>query len=181
MVENPRDNEIRRRIRDRFRWIDGHADVPGLFRDAALLRDIGPALAAPFRDQAVDIVAAPEARGFILGGLVATELSAGLVLIRKEGALHPGPVFEAESNEDWREIKNRFRLRHDDIEAGQRVLLVDDWIETASQVRACLSLIAEAGGVTVGLAALIQDCPDEVASELNLTSLVRADDLPASD
>jgi adenine phosphoribosyltransferase len=175
------DRGIRRQVIERFRWIDGHADVAGLFRDADLLRDIGTALAAPFRDQAVDVVAAPEARGFILGALVATELGAGLVLIRKQGSVHPGQAFEVESTVDWRGNKNVFRLRRDDIHHGQRVLLVDDWIETASQVRACLSLISQAGGVMVGVTALFQDCSEEVASEMNLTSLVRTEDLPSSD
>ncbi len=172
------DSELRTRIIESFRWIEGHADVPRLFRDGQLLRDIGRALADPFRDATVDVVAAPEARGFVLGTVVATELSVGLLLIRKQGSVHPGPALKVETAEDWRGNRNELRLRTDDIEPEQRVLLVDDWIEPASQVRACLSLIAQAGGTAIGVAALVQDCPAEVASEFNLVSLVRTDNLP---
>ena len=60
---------------------------------------------------------------------------------------------------------------------GKRVLLVDDWVETGSQMRACISLVEQAGGKVVGVATVVRDCSDELAGELNLKALVRAEEL----
>src|SRR5215831_14759224 len=86
----------------RFRWIDGHADVLGLLADSAFLRRTGEALAAPFESMGVTKVAGVEARGFILGTAVALNLDAGFVAIRKSGAIHPGSKAMVRAGADWR-------------------------------------------------------------------------------
>ena len=75
----------------RFRWIGGHADVLGLLSDGGFLARCVAALADPFRDAGVTKVVGIEARGFVFGGAVATQLGAGFVPIRKPGSVHPGP------------------------------------------------------------------------------------------
>ena len=65
-----------------FRWVDGHADIAGVFRDREALSSLGPGLAALFADEPVTVVAAPEARAFVLGALVAEEPGVGLLLVR---------------------------------------------------------------------------------------------------
>lgn len=54
---------------DRFRWVDGHADVLGLFADGTLLAQAAHALAGPFRASRITKVAGIEARGFVLARL----------------------------------------------------------------------------------------------------------------
>lgn len=168
---------LRHLILERFRWIDGHADVAGLLRDSEILSALGSGLLDLFENEQIDAVAAPEARGFILGTLVAQELGCGLILIRKPGSVHPGPCLESKSAKDWRGNQPKFRLRKNDIEPGARVLLVDDWVETGSQAMTCKSLIEEAGGFAVGMVTLVQDCNHEIARELNLRTVVCVDDL----
>ena len=163
---------LRKLVVERFQWIDGDADVPGLFRDGEILVEVGAGLVELFDDEAFDLVVAPEARGFVLGALVARVARCGLVLIRKPGSVHPGRVIEEECGLDWRGNRPRFRLREDDIEVGQRVLLVDDWVETGSQMTACVKLIERAGGVVVGVAALVRDCDEATADRLRLRSVV---------
>ena len=64
--------------------------MAGLLRDPYILENLGAAMANPFHDEGITKVIAPEARGPVLGALVATCLKAGLVLVRKEGRNHPG-------------------------------------------------------------------------------------------
>lgn len=65
-----------------FRWVHGHADIWPVFGDPAALRSVVLALAAPFRG-GVDVVAAVEARAFLLAGAVAVELGVGVAAIRQ--------------------------------------------------------------------------------------------------
>lgn len=164
-------------IIERFRWIDGHADVAGLLGDGEILGQLGAGLAELFGDEEVDLVAAPEARGFVVGALVARELGCGLVLIRKPGSVHPGECVSVRSGVDWRGNQPEFRLRVGDVAEGQRVLMVDDWVETGSQMRACSSLVERAGGAVVGVAAVVCDCTEALSAELNLRALVRVEEL----
>jgi orotate phosphoribosyltransferase len=68
---------VRQLVIGAFRWVDGHADLSRVLRNAEVVRVVGAALAAPFGDAAVTVVASPEARGFVLGALVARRLGAG--------------------------------------------------------------------------------------------------------
>jgi adenine phosphoribosyltransferase len=170
----------RRAVVAAFRWVDGHADLAAVLRDARVLGVLGPALAAPFRDAGVTAVASPEARGFVLGALVATSLSAGLVLVRKEGGRHPGPTISVRTAPDWRGRELLLRLHPDELAGGDRVLVVDDWVETGNQARAAFALIRACGATPVGTAALVDDCDAPTRQELALRALVRSRDLPPS-
>lgn len=82
-------SEIASRIVARFGWIHGHADIWALFADPLLFGDLVRALAEPFENSGVTKVAGVEARGFLFGGAVATELRAGFVAIRKKLVCSP--------------------------------------------------------------------------------------------
>src|SRR5213076_1938367 len=117
-----------------------------LFKDITTLLKDGPAfhyvidvLAGRYQKQRVDIVVAVESRGFIFGGALAHELSAGLVPVRKLGKL-PGKTNELEYGRD------ALAVHEDAIKPGQRVLGVDDLLATGGTMAATLRLIEQLGG-----------------------------------
>lgn len=133
-------------LKEGFPLVGGHPDVAGVLRQPDLLRLLGPTLAAPFADQAIAVVCAPEARGPILGALVAAKLGAGLMVVRKHGRNHAGANSRVKSGLTWRGTTETFIARSWDLEPGDRVLIVDDWITTGNSIRAVRELIELAGG-----------------------------------
>ena len=150
----------------RLQYFDGHSDTLGLFADAGFLARVGEAVAAPFRDARVQKVAGIEARGFVLATAVALELGAGLVAIRKPGAIHPGPKAELTAPPDWRGIETALRLQRHVLEPGDNVLVIDDWAETGSKALTARRLIEECGARYAGLSLLVDQLPSEVRERL---------------
>jgi adenine phosphoribosyltransferase len=169
----------RQLVRSTFRWVDGHADLSRVFASADVLGVVGAALAAPFRDATVTVVASPEARGFVLGALVARELGTGLVLVRKHGSHQPGASVQVQTAPDWRGRNLLLGLQPDTLRPADRVLIVDDWIETGSQAAAIQTLISRCQAQAVGVAALIDDTTQPTRRRLNVQGLLRSTDLPA--
>lgn len=165
-------DDTRRRVLAEFPMVDDHPDVAGLLRRPDLLAALGPALAAPFRDAGVTAVCAPEARGPILGALVAVELGAGLVLVRKDDRNHPGADRRVESGPTWRGTTESFQTRSWDLGADDRVVVVDDWITTGSSVRAVRELSAAAGSTYLGASVIVNKADDVVVAELSVQWLV---------
>lgn len=174
--DRKRDGE-RERLRAGFPLVNDHPDVAGLLRDPSLLALLGPALADPFRDAGVTIVAAPEARGPILGALAAVELDAGLVLVRKDDRNHPGADRRVESAPTWRGTTEVFQTRSFDLSPADRVLVVDDWVTTGSSLAAIRSLIESAHATYLGASVLVRKATDEVCADLGVHWLVRYDEL----
>ncbi len=131
-------------------------DVTTLFSDPRGLRICVDQLLHPFADQEIDKVVGLEARGFIIGGAIAHQLSVGFVPVRKQGKL-PGATlsqdYELEYGEAVMEI-------HDDaIDAGDKVLLVDDLLATGGTAEAGIRLVERLGGDIVGCSFII-DLPE---------------------
>ena len=160
-----------------FPLVDEHPDVAGVLRRPDLLRVLGPALAAPFARADITAVCAPEARGPILGALVAVELGAGLVLARKDDRNHPGADRRIESSPTWRGTTERFQTRSWDLGLGDRVLVVDDWITTGSSLRAVRTLAADAGAEYVGASVLVNKADHAIIDELDVSWLVRLEEI----
>ena len=165
------------RLRDGFPLVDGHPDVAGVLRRPDLLALLGSTLAAPFADEAITVVCAPEARGPILGALVAAELGAGLMVARKDGRNHPGADSRVESGITWRGTTETFITRSWDLGVGDRVLVVDDWITTGNSIRAVRELIERAGGTYVGASVLVDKANLITRSELGVRAVVQFDDI----
>ena len=141
-------------------------NVPGYPQPGVIFRDITPLLArkALFRevvdlmskvwsDRPPDLVAAIEARGFIPGAAIAVKLNAGFVPIRKPGKLPwktIGEGYQLEYGADQLEIHS------DAVEAGQRVLIVDDVLATGGTAAAAVRLIRKLGGEVIGVQVLIE-------------------------
>ena len=156
----------------RFRWIDGHADILGLFVEGGFLVAASEALAAPFETIDIAKVAAVEARGFILGTAVAIHLGVGFVPIRKAGAIHPGPKAVRQAGADWRGNQPTLTIQRAALRSNERVLLVDDWIETGSQALAARALIEDCGAHYAGLSVLVDQSSEEVRNTLRPVAYV---------
>jgi adenine phosphoribosyltransferase len=92
--------------------------------------------------------------------------------------MHPGPKLELAAPRDWRGLETTLRLQRHVIEDGERVLIVDDWVETGSKVLTARRLIEECGGVYAGLSLLVDQLPGEVRSQLEpVASIALADEL----
>ena len=114
------------------------------------------ALVQPWAGSKVDKVAGIEARGFILGGAVAHQLSAGFVPIRKKGKLPYETVRIAYSLEYG---LDEMEMHKDAIVAGEKVILVDDLIATGGTAEAATKLLQQMGAEVVA-ACFIVDLPD---------------------
>jgi len=150
-------------IKDRIRTIPDHPKPGIMFRDITTLLGDAEAfgwavdqLTAPYVGVKIDKVAAIEARGFILGGAVAHQLSVGFVPVRKKGKL------------PWRTVAQSYALEYgvdamelhqDALQPGDQVLLVDDLIATGGTALAAVKLIEKLGGHVAG-ASFIVDLPD---------------------
>ena len=131
-------------------------DVTTLFADPRGLRMAVDQLLTPYAGLAIDKVVGLEARGFILGGAVAHQLSVGFVPVRKKGKL-PGTVISEAYTLEYGEAV--VELHDDAISAGERVLIVDDLLATGGTAEAGIKLVERLGGAVVGCAFVI-DLPD---------------------
>lgn len=169
----------RAHVLEHFRWIDGDADTWSMLRDADGLRIISDGLVELLRPERIDVIVGIEARGFVLAPLVARQLGVGFSPIRKGGALFPGETIDLQTGPDYRRAQQRLALRTDHFDEGQRVALVDDWIETGSQAAAAAQLISSAGARLVAIAVLIDEASAEARASLpKIHALVAGDDLP---
>ena len=131
-------------------------DVTTLFAHPKGFRMAVDQLLLPYTGEKIDVVAGLEARGFILGGALAHQLSKGFVPIRKKGKL-PGETIEQAYTLEYGEAV--MELHADAIEPGQAVLLVDDLLATGGTAEAGIKLIERVGADVVGCAFVI-DLPD---------------------
>jgi adenine phosphoribosyltransferase len=128
-------------------------DITTLLRDRDGFRLAVEALSAPYRGRGIDLVVAIESRGFILGGAVADRLDAGLVPIRKPGKL---PARTTRATYELEYGTDSLEIHEDAIEAGQRVLVLDDVLATGGTARAAVDLVRRLGGQVEGVAFLIE-------------------------
>ncbi|MGE0410008.1 MAG: adenine phosphoribosyltransferase [Amphiplicatus sp.] len=131
-------------------------DITTLLTDARGFRRAVDELVQPLAGAKIDKVAGIEARGFILGGAIAHQLSVGFVPIRKKGKLPFKTIAESYELEYG---VDEVEIHVDAIADGDRVLLVDDLIATGGTAMAGIRLIERAGGVVV-LCSFIIDLPD---------------------
>ncbi len=131
-------------------------DVTTLFADARAFRRAVDELVQPLAGAKIDKVAGAEARGFILGGAVAHQLSAGFIPLRKRGKL-PHRTYAVEYALEYG--SDAIEMHHDAIRPGERVLFVDDLIATGGTAVAAVDLLRQ-GGAEVAAAAFVIDLPD---------------------
>lgn len=131
-------------------------DITTLLKDARAFRRAVDALVQPWAGSKIEQIAGIEARGFILGGAVAHQLSAGFVPIRKKGKLPHETVSIAYSLEYG---IDEMEVHKDAIRAGEKVIIVDDLIATGGTAEAAVKLLKGMGADIVA-ACFIVDLPD---------------------
>ena len=150
-------------IRDAIRAIPDYPkpgitfrDITTLLGDARVFHGVVDQLVEPWAAAGVDRVAGIEARGFILGGALAHQLSAGFVPIRKKGKLPHATVSVAYSLEYG---LDEMEIHRDAVHAGERIILVDDLIATGGTASAAVQLLRSLGAKVLA-ACFIVDLPD---------------------
>jgi len=131
-------------------------DITPLLGDAKALAEACRRMAEPFRASPPHFVAGIEARGFILGGIVAQILGTGFIPVRKPGKLPAKSVSREYALEYG---SGTLELHQDCVKKGQRVLLVDDLIATGGSAEAAVLLLRSLGAV-VESGSFLVDLPD---------------------
>ncbi|MEK6216171.1 MAG: adenine phosphoribosyltransferase [Boseongicola sp.] len=131
-------------------------DVTTLFADPRGFRICIDQLLHPYAGERIDKVVGLEARGFIVGGAIAHQLSVGFVPIRKKGKL-PGKTLSQDYKLEYGDAI--MEVHHDAIEADEKILVVDDLLATGGTAEAGIKLIEQMGGEIIGCAFII-DLPE---------------------
>jgi adenine phosphoribosyltransferase len=131
-------------------------DITTLLGDAQAFRRAIDALVQPYAGQKIDKIAGIEARGFILGGAVAHQLSSGFVPIRKKGKLPHETVRVAYSLEYG---LDEMEMHKDGVAPGEKVIIIDDLIATGGTAEAAVKLLRQIGADILA-ACFVIDLPD---------------------
>jgi adenine phosphoribosyltransferase len=131
-------------------------DITTLLGDPRAFRRAVDELVQPYAGEGISKIAGIEARGFILGGAMAHQLSSGFVPIRKKGKLPHQTVSIAYSLEYG---VDEMEIHTDALKPGERVLLVDDLIATGGTASAAVQLLQKLGADVVA-AVFVIDLPD---------------------
>lgn len=142
--------------------------VPGFPQEGIIFRDFMPVIAdsrglnillralkaaLPVPVDQIDVIAGLEARGFLFGPALATQLGKGFIAIRKEGKLPPETIRESYTLEYG---QASIELESDAVRQGQRVLIVDDLIATGGTAKAAKDLIIKQGGLVAGFSFVME-------------------------
>ena len=131
-------------------------DITTLLGHPRAFRRAVDEMVQPYAGVRIDKVAGIEARGFILGGAVAHQLSVGFIPVRKKGKL-PWQVLGEDYALEYG--IDRVEIHTDAVNAGDHILLIDDLIATGGTCFAAIKLLERAGGKVVGCSFVI-DLPD---------------------
>ena len=131
-------------------------DITTLLGDARAFRRAVDELVQPWAGTKMDKVAGMEARGFILGGAVAHQLSAGFIPIRKKGKLPHRTVSVSYALEYG---VDEMEMHEDAVKTGERVILVDDLVATGGTAEGAIKLLRMMGAEVVA-ACFVIDLPD---------------------
>jgi adenine phosphoribosyltransferase len=128
-------------------------DITTLLKDPDGFRAVIESVAAPFKDERIELVVGIESRGFILGAAVADRLGTGFAPVRKPGKLPSETIRSSYSLEYG---SDTLEIHHDGVTKGQRVLIVDDLLATGGTAKAACDLVTTLGGDVRALVFLIE-------------------------
>ena len=141
-------------------------DVPDFPKPGILFKDITPLMASPeafqatidvlaerFKDDAINVVAAAEARGFFFGPSLAQRLGVGFVPIRKPGKL---PYHKIGTDYALEYGTDRLEIHSDAFSGCRRVLLLDDVLASGGTMVACRDLVRQTGAEVIAFAFVIE-------------------------
>lgn len=144
------------------------------WRDSTVLAGVGSLLAEPFRSSDITLVIGPSASGYLAGGLAASHLGVGFCPIRKD----PSQLFDEDawvtstSPPDYLDRHIVFGIRKGLIKAGDKVLAVDDIVDTGGQLFALQSLVHKLGATWLGASVLVDALHEhQTRRKLNLRAV----------
>jgi adenine phosphoribosyltransferase len=128
-------------------------DITPLMNDGEAYKYATDQIVEYARQQNIDVVVGPEARGFIIGCPVAYSLGVGFAPVRKEGKLPRETIKVSYGLEYGKDV---LTIHKDAIKPGQRVLITDDLLATGGTIEATIKLVEDLGGIVAGIAFLIE-------------------------
>ncbi|HET9496804.1 MAG TPA: adenine phosphoribosyltransferase [Candidatus Limnocylindria bacterium] len=128
-------------------------DITTLLKDPAAFREVIDRMVEQVRGNPIDLVVGMESRGFIFSAPIAYQLQAGFVPVRKLGKL-PAETIEVEYALEYGTAT--LEIHRDAIQAGQRVLIVDDLLATGGTVMGTIELVQRLGGEVAGLSFMVE-------------------------
>lgn len=128
-------------------------DITPLLADHEALTMTTEALAAPYRDESVDVVVGLESRGFLFGTNLAEALNASFVPVRKPGRLPAEVIRESYALEYGTDT---LEIHVDGVSPGSRVIVHDDLIATGGTAAAATRLVERLGGTVIGYSFIIE-------------------------
>ncbi|CAH8769443.1 adenine phosphoribosyltransferase [Paenibacillus dendritiformis] len=128
-------------------------DITTLLKDGSAYQAAIAAMKQLVEDKQIDLIAGPEARGFVVGAPLALAIGAGFVPIRKSGKL-PGETIEAGYALEYG--SDKLAMHKDAIKPGQKVLIADDLLATGGTISTAVNLVRQLGGEVVGALFLIE-------------------------
>lgn len=149
-------------------------DVTPLFKTKESLRDLSEVLVEEYKNKGITKVVGIESRGFIMGPIVALELNAGFIPIRKEGKL-PADVFEEAYEKEYG--IDKIQIHKDSLSENDVVLLHDDLLATGGTMLAAVNLVRKAGvkKIYVNFIIELEDLKGRVLfpEEIEVVSLIK--------
>ncbi len=128
-------------------------DITTLLKDPRHFQSAIEHLCEPYRDDPPAKIACIEARGFILGGAMASQLGAGFVPVRKAGKLPSETVRQEYALEYGSDV---VEMHRDAVAPGDRVLVHDDLLATGGTALAACRLVESLGGIVTGVSVLVE-------------------------
>lgn len=145
-----------------------------------MLGRLGAALTGLFAGDRPTVILGTQSRGTLLAGLAATSLGIGMVEVRKDdGPLSDSDAWRHQTTPpDYRDRNLSLGFPKALLLSGERVLFVDDWIDTGGQAIGVQNLVADAGATWIGAAVIVDDLADSrLRRDLAVRSLVRGREL----
>ncbi|MBR3217656.1 MAG: adenine phosphoribosyltransferase [Exiguobacterium sp.] len=128
-------------------------DITSLMQDGEVYKKAVDELVVYARERGAELIAGPEARGFVVGCPAAYALELGFVPVRKEGKLPRETVRVSYGLEYGTDI---LTMHKDSIKPGQQVVILDDLLATGGTIEATIKMIEQLGGVVAGIGFLIE-------------------------
>ena len=128
-------------------------DITTLLKDGKAFAKAVDALSERYKGKQIDAVVAIEARGYIFGPAMAYRLGVGFVPVRKPGKL---PAKAIQETYELEYGTDTIEMHEDAVEAGQKILVVDDLLATGGTAAAACRLVEKAGGQVVECCFLIE-------------------------
>ncbi|NDI33992.1 adenine phosphoribosyltransferase [Chengkuizengella sediminis] len=128
-------------------------DITTILKNGPVYHQVIESIRDMVKHLEIDLIAGPEARGFVVGAPLAYAMGVGFIPIRKSGKL-PGETIEANYSLEYG--NDKLAMHNDAIQPGQKVLIADDLLATGGTIETSIDLVEQLGGSVVGAAFMIE-------------------------